>query len=482
MNETTKTGLNALGVAFLLGLLGDGLLRATPWGLNLYLWIAALTAGLLGLWRRRSSRLLLSLGWLLGGLLVFAAAFAWRDSPVLRTLDIVALFALLALTLAAVQGTALARAGVWDYLRDALRLAADALYGGLPLLFGDITWRDVPRGAWSRHSLAVLRGVLIALPLLLIFGGLLAAADAVFSHYASLAFRWDIGRLASHVGLTSVIAWLAGGILRAGLGRSLLAAPSGEPRPPRLVLGPVETGIVLGLLDLLFLGFVLIQIRYFFGGAAHVQATVGLTYAEYARRGFFELVWVAALVLPLLLALHGLQAPDRPAAQLLFRILAGLQVALLFVIMASAVIRMRLYQAEYGLTELRFYTSAFMGWLALVFLWFALTVLRGHRPRFAIGALLAAFAAVLTLHALNPDALIVRANFAHARAGHEFDADYATRLSLDAVPALSEALPSLDPAARDKVARALQLRRKDLASPDWRTWTLARAQARTAIP
>jgi len=76
---------------------------------------------------------------------------------------------------------------------------------------------------------------------------------------------------------------------------------------------------------------------------------------------------------------------DNPVQLRLFRWLAGLQVILLFVIMASALQRMRLYQNEFGLTELRLYTTAFMGWLAVVFAWFMVTVLPGRRERFAFG-------------------------------------------------------------------------------------------------
>jgi hypothetical protein len=57
-------------------------------------------------------------------------------------------------------------------------------------------------------------------------------------------------------------------------------------RPDALSLGIVELGTVLGLLDLLFLAFVAVQVRYLFGGAERVATTARLTYAEYARRGF----------------------------------------------------------------------------------------------------------------------------------------------------------------------------------------------------
>lgn len=79
----------------------------------------------------------------------------------------------------------------------------------------------------------------------------------------------------------------------------------------------------------LYLAFVLVEVRYFFGGSALVQATTGLTYAEYARRGFFQLFDVAVLVLPLLLLAHWLMAQRGPEAERVFRVLAGVQILML---------------------------------------------------------------------------------------------------------------------------------------------------------
>ena len=181
------------------------------------------------------------------------------------------------------------------------------------------------------------------------------------------------------------------------------------------------------LLNLLFLSFVVIQFRYFFGGATSVVLTPGLTYSEYARRGFFELVAVAALVLPLLLTAHWLLDKQKPESERAFRWLAGTQIMFLFVIMASAFQRMRLYQREYGLTEQRLYPTAFMGWLAIVFVWFVVSVLRGRRERFAFGALAAGFAVILALHALNPDDLIARVNTNRRDATVPFDGAHPPR-------------------------------------------------------
>jgi hypothetical protein len=222
-----------------------------------------------------------------------------------------------------------------------------------------------------------------------------------------------------------------------------------------------------------------VQIRYLFGGAAVVAQTAGMTYAEYARRGFFELVWVAMLVLPLLLAAHWLLRKERPAHERVFRVLAGGLLSMLCVVLASALWRMRLYQSEYGQTELRFYTTAFIGWLALVFVWFALTVLRGRRERFAFGALVGALAVLGLLNAVNPSARIVRANAALARERGAFDAGYATSLGADAVPALIDAAPQLGRRDRAEVAR--RLLGQGPGRSDWRSWNLSRARAARVV-
>ena len=249
------------------------------------------------------------------------------------------------------------------------------------------------------------------------------------------------------------------------------------PSQQWLALGIIEVGVPLGLLNLLFLVFVAVQFGYFFGGAASVSLTPGLTYSEYARRGFFELVAVSALVLPLLLFAHWVLVKEDPKAERTFRWLAGFQLVMLAVIMASAFQRMRLYQREYGLTEQRLYPTAFMAWLAVVFVWFALTALRGERQRFAFGAMVAGFVLLGALHAMNPDALIVRVNAARLAEGRKFDVHYATRLSADAVPELLTVLPNLPPNDRCVVAGRLLRAWSPPEAPDWRTWNLSRARA-----
>ncbi|HYR08461.1 MAG TPA: DUF4153 domain-containing protein, partial [Longimicrobium sp.] len=132
------------------------------------------------------------------------------------------------------------------------------------------------------------------------------------------------------------------------------------------------------------------------------------------------------------------------------------------------------------LTELRLYTTAFMIWLGVVFGWFGWTVLRGRRERFAWGALTTALEALVLLHVVNPDGMIVRVNAARADAPTRFDAPYAALLSADAVPPLLAALPSVRHELRCAAADRL-LERWDRSDADWRSWSLSRSRARDAV-
>ncbi len=485
MNEKTKFALGIVAAALPLGALADGLLRAAPWGVNFAVWMAVFVAALALLARWRPAALAGSGRWFFLPLLVFSAAFAWRDSPALKMLNLLGLLVTLSLVVLRAQGGLVRKAGLAEYALGSVIAALNAALGMLPVLSSDLEWKEIFSGGWSKRPVAIGRGLLLAVPLLLLFGGLFVAADAVFEGIVREALHLNFPEIISHFFFAAFCAWAVAGFLRGTLlGREREFALARRFEFP--ALGVVEMAIVLGSLDALFLGFVVVQLRYFFGGAELVQMTTGLTYAEYARRGFFELVAVAALVLPLLLAMHWLLKKDDPAGERIFRGLAAAQIAMLFVIMASAFERMRLYQAEYGLTEERLYPTAFMAWLAGVFVWFALTVLRGRRKHFAFGALVAGYLLIGALQLLNPDSLIARANIARALAGKSFDARYAGHLSADAAPVLAKSLPALGPGVvspSDRCALAARIIRRwsPAEGAGWRTSSLGRGRAIEAV-
>lgn len=471
MSDKTRLGLGIVGAGLLLGLLGDALLRAVPWGINVCLWILLLVVVTLILIRWYGLRLTGGGRWMVIPSLVFALLFAWRASPTLMMLNLWALLASLGLAALRSQAGRVRVAGLAEYSFGLFLAGLQSAIGGFPLLMTEIQWRQIPREGWSGRSVAVGRGLVLALPVVVVFGGLFMAADAAFQGIVRQLFNLDMRNLVSHGFMIIVLGWFVVGALRL-----TLMIQETTPTIRRVFsLGNIEVGIILGLLNALFLAFVLVQFRYFFGGAALVETSTTLTYAEYARRGFFELVNVAALVLPLLLFLHWTIEVNSQGDRV-YRLLATTLILQLFIVMTSAFQRMRLYQAEFGLTELRLYTSAFMAWLALVCGWFLLTVVRQRSDRFVFGALTAGFAVIVGLNVLNPDALIVQVNVERKGLGWSFDRTYAISLSHDAVPTLVAALPML---GDDAPCTAQRLYNK-WAPPvevDWRTWNWGRTEA-----
>ncbi|QIN79140.1 hypothetical protein GBA65_12075 [Rubrobacter marinus] len=215
MSERTKLGLGIAGAAAIIGLLGDGLLRATPWGLNVFLFALALVglAASLAAWRgvglRGEGRLLVA------PLLLFAALFAWRDSDTLAVVNGLSLLVALSLVVSRSRSGTLV-AGLSDYLYWGLQAALYACAGPVPLLARDVSLRELRLGGYGT-VLGVLRGLAIAAPLLLLFGALFAAADAVFEDLVVGLFDFDLPDLLGHLFLISLFAWVSSGLLRLAL-------------------------------------------------------------------------------------------------------------------------------------------------------------------------------------------------------------------------------------------------------------------------
>lgn len=474
----TKVAIDVLITAAILGVCGDLLLRSMPWGVNVGLASLALVAGGVVVVRRNHVVVSPDTPWIALTVVLLGTAFGFHDSERLQVLDVVALIGVLGIGALTTQGGRLWLRGASEYATSVVRSALHAFVGVLPLLATDIQWAELPRRDTLRGARAVLLGVVLALPLLLVFGALFADADAVFSKVLQNLIAVNLATVVSHVAFAGFWAVLIAGYLRG----ALLAQPapwSIADRSP--ALGIVPVGTALGLVNALFLLFVVIQARYFFGGASFVDQTTGLTYAVYARSGFFQLVWASALVLPVLLGADWLVRREGAAQVLAFRTLAGLLLVQLAVVMVSALMRVRLYVAAYGLSEIRLFGTAGMIYLALLFAWFAATVLRGRRAWFASGGLVAGLVVLSALHVVNPDAIIVRHNLTRPASERPFDARYAASLGADAVPLLLDALPQLEPQSRCDVSRKLLALWGPAAHSDWRSWTWPRGVARRLV-
>ena len=470
-------GLQIAGLAIVLGLLADALFNGAALGINVPLWLGALIGAFVLVARRGGRPIGTLLADSLAASLGLSMMIAWRSEAALQILLLAMSAGLLLLSLVTQDGLRARGVSITLFFASLGFGALSAVRGAFLLArsVASRTWRD--RGA-RRQTQAIGRAALIAVPLVLTFGALFFAADAVFETWIKSSLTIDLTSVAAH------LAWLFGGtsavasILWCGLATEQ-AVPSGPRLAEERRLRSTETGVVLGSLASLFTVFVVIQVRYLFSGEEHVQTTTGLTYAEYARRGFFELVAVAALLLPVLLAADWARTRSWRSLTT-FRVFSALLVFLLIVVIASAFQRLRIYVDVFGLTALRLYLAAILTWLAAVFLWLLWSLLKERREEFVVGAVLTALIALVALVVVNPHGTIAATNLARAEQGRDFDTGYALGLSADATPTLIDGIDLLPEQDACELARSM-LERWDDPEHELRSWNWGRRSASRAV-
>jgi hypothetical protein len=310
---------------------------------------------------------------------------------------------------------------------------------GLALTGGPV--RGWVRSTSGDGRRSVVRAGALATALVVVFAGLFMSADRAF---ASLAQRFLLPDLQVPTLLPPRV--LMGLVTVAGTGALVLLRTRHEAHRVRWVrlfsparrftLGPTEWVTALVALNGLFALFVSLQLAVLFGGHTRVLETTGLTYAEYARGGFFQLVSVAFLTLAVVAAAVRFGRAD-DGQRLLMKALLGVLCALTLVVLASAMRRMNLYEEAYGFTRLRLLVDTTILWLAGVFVLLLVAgwMWRGTwLPRAATG--LAAIALV-GLNLADPDALVAERNLRRLEATGSVDLHYLQTLSADAVPALA---------------------------------------------
>ena len=432
-----------LPAALLIGFCANLLFYGKPLGLSLPLFVLLFVVLLFYIGRRSAVDPVQRNLWILAPLLFFAAMVAIRDNPILTALNVLAVAALISYLILHYAAGRVGDTGLMPAVLIPLFATGKSLLTAVPIMKETLA---APRR--FRHNraglLAVTRGALLAAPLLFVFTILLALADSIFAdqitHLLSPANIRHLFSLYSQALFILAISWMAtGGFALAMENKDHAAGLNGLFAPLRRFhfLGFTESLTILTLVNLLFCSFVIIQFRYLFGGLANIDID-GYTYAQYARRGFFELLLVALLSLGLVLGIEAFTWRDSKQQFKLFNLQAGLLIGLVIIMLISAFQRMRLYEAAYGYTELRLYIYLFMIWLALFLIWFLIGLFR--RPdRFALGAQFLVIAFLVALNLINPDAFIVRQNIARYQAGGDLDVPYLESLSADAVPALVNA-------------------------------------------
>ena len=485
----TKNSKLVWVVVFLLGWLFDFLFWKKQAGINFAIF---LTLCLLG-----GFLLLLSNGlkpaskslWLIIPFAFFATITFMRQEPL--TLFLAFTFSIISLGLLTVTylGGRWTRYSLFDY------------FNKFWLLIGSIILR--PYGYFKQTPIdmagvrrlpikPVVRGLMIAVPVVVFFAVLLAAGDLVFRQKINDTFDFfSLERIPEYIFRLIIIlfwAYVLIGVFLHAASQSRDGNLIGEDEPViKHFLGFTEAAIVLGSVIFLFLLFVIVQFRYFFGGEVNIGVE-GYTYSQYARSGFSELITVAFFSLLMILGLGTITRREDDRQKRAYSGLSVALVALVIVILVSAYQRLNLAIDWHGFSRLRLYPRVFLIWVGILFVAvIALEIIRRERY-FAFAALLASIGFAVSLSLINVDASIVRHNVYRTIEGKYINVNFLTTLSPDAVPALVDGYmdQSLPITTHQGVGAALLCyihsdMYQDYSTPDWRSFNYSQWAAINAL-
>ncbi|MGC4046650.1 MAG: DUF4173 domain-containing protein [Armatimonas sp.] len=468
-----------LSMAVLLGIGADVLLYGQAIGLGWALFLLLLPGALLLMGGVEGSELRWKqLGPLLVAHVFFASMLAIRADTGLTALNLAACFVLLGLIAALFIGGTLAESGLKVILGSPFRVLGAAIWQAAPVV-SEVSQRVKTSESGRHRSLSVIRGLLLAAPVLIILIPLLVSADPRFGQLLEHVFSGLLPKNLEERLLRLFLMLLSTWLVAGGLAGTLLRVPD-EPRTLRPTeenpLGFIEGAIVLGSVATVFGAFLTLQVSYLFGGHARVQGIPNLTYSQYARHGFGELVIVATLTATLI---QGLRAGVKRIGgqEAAFAGLATINLVLTLVLLTSAWQRMAAYEQVYGATAMRIWVDTFITWLGVVLVWLIGTLwVTSWSQRFVAGGLVCALGFGITVNLLNPERLAAIRNRTHPRAPEVKVTIETADLALSSWQKMPAGWGRRNIAV-ELSSTVVQTKR----ATSWQSWNLARARAHSAL-
>jgi hypothetical protein len=476
--QTLKAPLRVLWVALGLGWASDLLFYGQNLGISVLLFVLLLLGSIFALSRMEGVSLARRNLWLLEPLLFFAGMLFVRANSSLTLMNLAAVALLLGLLLYFLAADQVERLGILGYPAVLFTSLVRSMADPIPPVVRVASTASAHRER-VRLLVPLMRGLLLALPVLIVFSLLLSSADVFFADYLrevfALKFAEDFPEMMQHLTVILTVAWLCAGGIYFTLSRKreaedvkeLYALP-GDFKPFRRI-GFGESATVLGLVTLLFGAFAWVQFAYLFSG--HAQRTMNYaSYREYVRQGFGELLFVSLLTMALILGLRWAARLVTDRQVRIYNLFSSGLVALTLVMLVSAFWRMLVWEniEFYINTPLRIFVRVFIVFLGLALLWLFGTM--WVKPqRFAIGAFVGLLVFLMTINIMNPDAEVAAYNLAHR--GDDLATRFLHVLSNDAVPVLADGLRDAEGLARVEIIENLQLRLSRMeTNTQWQNW------------
>ncbi|MGM0903899.1 MAG: DUF4153 domain-containing protein [Bacillota bacterium] len=320
----------------------------------------------------------------------------------------------------------------------------------------------------------VLIGIAISIPILFVILNLLISADAQFERLLNnlpnlLSFNPE-----TVFRLIVILLYTFGffGFLQILLHKNIQVIQK-EGNPNSMSLDGIITLTVLLLLDFVYVLFVAVQFKYFFSGTLED----GYTYAEYARRGFFELLFVTLINLTVTTVV--IQFTKNVLVGLKKTIQSALTLLVLSsgVLLISAFMRMAMYEDAYGFTFTRVLVTSFMIFLMVIF---AYTLVKIWLERLSLFHFyfMASIIFYTGINLVNLDQFVVERNIARFETTGKIDIHYLSSLSSTGVLGLIEIYEkNPDVPGLEELLKQRKADRRNIKSDTWQSHNLVRDKA-----
>lgn len=402
---------------------------------------------------------------------IFILCLIWRESKVLYILNFMALITISVLAYGKKLSGKLCGLSILAWTKVYFKFIGEVISGPF-YLFGYSILPSYFRRGLTEKSRAIIFGFLLSVPVILVIGLLFVSSDLRFEGFVDYFFEIDFFSIFNfsieillYLPVTSILFMLMLTEKMTGDSVRLYSKAEGF-RTHEFTMSTMLFSLIL-----LFLIYIFIQSTYFWGGdKLIVEGENGLTYSDYARKGFWELIW--ATMISLCIIVFSNWSVDSNSNRRLIKRLSWFAMVLLLLLELSAGHRIYLYIKAYGLTELRFYSSVFMLFIAcvivLVYFYINAKKLKGFSHKIAYVFLVF----VIALNVINPNALIASYNVKSDP--EQVDVEYLIELGLDAYPAWLFDQKSLSPQG---VCTAISLMNKTAKRP-WHEWNYAAYKAK----
>lgn len=470
METKTKEGLYNLLFSLLIGIVFDRLLFDKAFGISYFIFIG-LCIGFF-LWSTRDQ---ISFGKSFGWLLLIPIALL-SFSFAVHTVEIFYFFNILAVSFLMVASSILIvkPSLKWDkgsFIIEMLRKGIVSVFKNISKPF-KIIKASIKIGRtvqMKEGKKQILIGILVSLPLLVILIILLSSADMVFGYYfANLTDIFNNVNMEEFVPHTIIILFITFYLFG-----YIWSFKSEEKAIVKALDAPavrwetVTIITVLVALNILYLIFTMIQFSYLYGGD-NIALPADFTYAEYARKGFFELAAVTFINFIIVLSCLKYIKKDNKRLLKIANLLLTVLVAFTLNMLFSANFKLTLYEAAFGYTFLRVSVHLFMLLLFILCLVVAAGIWYRKIP-IVKSIVVITIIMYTTINYLNMDGFIARKNIERYNETGKLDASYLTSLSFEAVPYLIELRDKSNSNIKMVIDKNLKYRKEVLDSEN--SWT-----------